>query len=133
MSTIEFASSLTKYSLMPAFYPEITPSSDKYPLLVSYGGGENFRNTPGQYHNGGLWPVVTSFWVLASRLLGYPQFAEMLHDGIRKSNHLANFGYHEFIDANDGKPGGMRGQAWSAAAELIGSNEGGLVQYLTYE
>ena len=42
-----------------------------YDALQRAAGGA-FRNQPGRYHNGGLWPMITGFWALAARKLDQP-------------------------------------------------------------
>ncbi|HJN76759.1 MAG TPA: glycoside hydrolase 100 family protein [Myxococcota bacterium] len=74
------------------------------------------RNEPGRYHNGGLWPMVNGFWAMAARRLGEDDIAETLLEAVRRANER---GFPEYLDARTGEPGGARGQAWSAAGELL--------------
>lgn len=114
------AASLSCYDLVPAFWPPIQPGDARYPMLMHAAAGK-LRNTPGRYHNGGLWPLITGFWALAARKLGDETLAERWQRGIMRANAAHDF--PEYLDAGDGTAGGTRGQAWSAAAELLASRE----------
>jgi len=104
--------------LLPAFWPPVEAEDPGYAMLealAAYG----MRNQPGRYHNGGLWPVVAGVAALAARKHGREALADRLHAGIVTANHAGDF--PEFIDAQDGTPGGTRRIAWSAGAELMAS------------
>jgi hypothetical protein len=103
--------------LVPAFYPAITSKDYEWPELVnSHQFG--FRNKPGEYQNGGLWPVITGFYVgaLAKKNLA---LAEKHLDGINYANSLGGWSFREFVSARTLKGGGTKQQAWSAAAGVI--------------
>ncbi len=119
-SAVARAASLSLYDLVPAFWPPIQPSDARWPMLERAAAGK-LRNAPGRYHNGGLWPVVTGFWALAARRLGDAALADRWQRGITRANAAHDF--PEYLDAGDGSPGGVRGLAWSAAAELLASRQ----------
>jgi len=50
---------------VPAFDPVVQPDEPAYAVLQNTCAG-TFRHQPGRYHNGGLWPMVAGFWVLAA-------------------------------------------------------------------
>jgi len=103
--------------LPPNFFPYIIPSdSDWLPRYKLY-------NMPGEYHNGGIWPFVCGLYVAALVAAGkYRLAAEklvVLTNIIRKSGSgNVEFGFNEWIKAQNGKAMGQEWQTWSAALYL---------------
>jgi hypothetical protein len=112
---LDDARSRLDHDLLPAFAPVIHPSDPAWGALQA-AANHGFRNHPGHYHNGGLWPMVAGFWALAARAHGDDALADRLQRGIRAANA---HGFPEFLVAGTGEPEGARGQAWSAAGELL--------------
>lgn len=111
--------------LLPAFHPVIEPDDiDWERLQVSF--SYQFRNQPYEYHNGGLWPMLTGFYVADLAQRGQTEQAERFLNGIHWANSLAMDGegwsFPEFVHGRDFKPGGTRQQGWSAAAAVIGKH-----------
>ncbi|WP_462321237.1 amylo-alpha-1,6-glucosidase [Halochromatium sp.] len=109
-------------ALLPAFHPVIRPVDDDWEdlqMMFSY----SFKNAPYEYHNGGLWPMVTSFYVCDLARRGLQQQAQRFLDGINRANALPMddepWGFAEYIHGRDLTPGGTRHQGWSAAAAII--------------
>jgi hypothetical protein len=102
--------------LVPAFWPPIASDDPQYAALEAL-AGYGMRNTPGRYHNGGLWPVVTGWAAAAARRHGRDALADRLASGIAAANAAGAF--PEFVDDNDGAGAGTLHMAWSAAAELM--------------
>ena len=80
-------------------------------------------NNPGEYHNGGLWPFVCGFYVAALVAARKYKLAEQklmaLTELVRcSSDSQLEFGFNEWIKAQDGKPMGQDWQTWSAALYL---------------
>jgi hypothetical protein len=80
-------------------------------------------NMPGDYHNGGIWPFICGFYVAALVAAGQHDLAESkllaLTQCIKSSvNDGLDFGFNEWIKAQDGKPMGQDWQSWSAALYL---------------
>ena len=80
-------------------------------------------NNPGDYHNGGIWPFVSGIYIAA--LVAAKRYAlaqeklEVLTQFIKKSRiEPVEFGFNEWIKAQDGKPMGQDWQTWSAALYL---------------
>jgi len=104
-------------NLPPNLFPYIRPDDpDWMPRYERY-------NQPGEYHNGGIWPFVCGFYVAALVAAGRQQLAE------KKLLDLATlvkparvteveFGFNEWIRAQDGTPQGQDWQTWSAAMYL---------------
>lgn len=82
-----------------------------------------FKNNPYEYHNGGLWPMLTGFYVadLASR--GKREDAARFRDGIHWANSLAADGepwsFPEYVHGLHYTAGGTVPQGWSAAAAVM--------------
>jgi hypothetical protein len=104
-------------SLPPNFFPYIKPEDpDWHPRYAIF-------NRPGEYHNGGIWPFVCGLYVAA--LVAAKKYAlaseklVVLTNIIKLSNtEKVNFGFNEWIKAQDGKPMGQDWQTWSAALYL---------------
>jgi len=109
--------------LLPAFHPIIEPVDrdwDSLQMVFSY----TFKNRPYEFHNGGLWPMITGFYVADLVRRGHKEKARRYLDGIHAANALAADGdrwsFPEFVHGKWFAPGGNRNQGWSAAAAVIG-------------
>jgi hypothetical protein len=101
----------------PNFFPFIKPDDPDW--LPRY----EIFNKPGDYHNGGIWPFICGFYVAA--LVGAKKFnlanqklIELTHLIKKSADPNLNFGFNEWIKAQDGKPMGQDWQTWSAALYL---------------
>ncbi|EAU53951.1 amylo-alpha-1,6-glucosidase [Mariprofundus ferrooxydans] len=109
--------------LLPAFHPVIKPVDEDWKdlhVMFSY----TFKNKPYEFHNGGLWPVVTGFYVADLVRRGRMGEANRYLQGIYHANALVMegeaWGFPEFVHGKNLTPGGTRHQGWSAAAAVIG-------------
>ncbi|MFO8156236.1 MAG: amylo-alpha-1,6-glucosidase [Pseudomonadota bacterium] len=109
--------------LLPAFHPAIDPEDQDWEdlqLNFSY----TFRNHPHEYHNGGLWPLITGFYVADLALRGKHDAARRHQAALVRANALPMEGepwsFPEFVHGREFTPGGTRFQGWSAAAVLVG-------------
>ena len=80
-------------------------------------------NMPGEYHNGGIWPFICGFYVAALVAAKRYKLAEKklvaLTQLVKKSNaNDLDYGFNEWIKAQDGNPMGQDWQTWSAAIYL---------------
>ena len=103
--------------LMPAFTPPIKPGNYEWEELKS-NYSVKFRNKPYEYHNGGLWPLITGFYAAALAKNDTEEAIKYL-DGINRANKKRKWGFFEFENGKTLKPGGTRKQAWSAAAGIL--------------
>jgi len=100
--------------LPPNLFPFIREADpDWRPRYATY-------NLPGEYHNGGVWPFVCSFYVAALVAAGRQQLAvkklEALTRIVRPARTAkVTFGFNEWLRAQDGTPCGQDWQTWSAA------------------
>ena len=83
-----------------------------------------WRNPPGRYHNGGIWPFIGGLYVVALHRVG--MVSEAAHELLRvaAANRLSGepsreWGFHEWIDAGTGAPAGAAGQSWSAGTLVL--------------
>lgn len=112
-----------KLPLLPAFHPVIQPADEDWEelhVMFSY----TFKNNPYEYHNGGLWPMITGFYVADLARRQQTGLAKSHLLAIHRANALAMegeaWGFPEFVHGKKLTPGGTRHQGWSAAAAIIG-------------
>ena len=72
-------------NLLPAFHPVITPKDEDWEDLQTT-FSHTFKNEPYEYHNGGLWPMVTGFYAAGLALRGKTDKAEAYCRGIHDAN-----------------------------------------------
>ncbi len=103
--------------LPPNFFPFIKPEDPDWQIRYSK------YNNPGEYHNGGIWPFVSGFYVAALVAGKRYQLAEkklVSLTRIIKTSRTGSveFGFNEWLKSQDGKPMGQDWQTWSAALYL---------------
>lgn len=103
--------------LPPNFFPSIKPEDSEW--LPRY----EIFNKPGDYHNGGIWPFICGFYVAALVAAKRYKLAEEKLVAFSRLVKVSNtetveFGFNEWIKAQDGKPMGQNWQTWSAALYL---------------
>jgi len=103
--------------LPPNFFPYVKPGDPEW--------NERYAqyNNPGDYHNGGIWPFISGIYIAALVAAKKYKLAEEKLDFLTqfvKISRTANvdFGFNEWIKAQDGKPMGQDWQTWSAALYL---------------
>lgn len=108
--------------LLPAFSPVISPVDEDWEelqVMFSY----TFRNRPHEYHNGGLWPMLSGFYV-ADRVRRDPAAAATILHDIHRANALPlddePWGFPEYLHGRTFAPGGTPCLGWSAAGAIIG-------------
>ena len=110
--------------LPPNFFPYTQPEDpDWHPRYALY-------NNPGEYHNGGIWPFICGLYIAALVAAKRYKLAEekllALTHCIKLSNkNMSNgkaegveYGFNEWIKAQDGLPKGQDWQTWSASMYL---------------
>lgn len=111
-----------EFRLLPAFSPVISPVDEDWEelqVMFSY----TFRNRPQEYHNGGLWPMLSGFYVADRARRDPATAAAILHD-IHRANALPMagqaWGFPEYLHGRTFAPGGTPCLGWSAAGAIIG-------------
>lgn len=111
------AQGLLAVDLPPNFFPYMQPQDpDWLPRYTNY-------NLPGEYHNGGVWPFICAFYIAALVAAQKYKLAEQKLAALTSLIRLAriekaDFGFNEWIKAQDGQPKGQDWQSWSAALYL---------------
>jgi glycogen debranching enzyme len=77
------------------------------------------QNHMHQYHNGGIWPFVGGFWVLALARLGLRDEAASALVHLAQANAQDDWRFTEWFHGQTLAPMGMAGQSWNAAAFLL--------------
>ena len=109
--------------LLPAFHPVIEAvDKDWTELQMTF--SYTFKNKPYEFHNGGLWAMITGFYVADLAKRGQTEQARQYLSAIHRANQLpmdnVDWAFAEYIHGKTLKSGGARQQGWSAAAALIG-------------
>jgi hypothetical protein len=103
--------------LPPNFFPFTNPEDpDWHSRYAIY-------NQPGDFHNGGIWPFICGIYIAAlvatKRYTLAKEKLIALTQCVKISNHESvEYGFNEWIKAQDGKPKGQDWQTWSAALYL---------------
>ena len=103
--------------LPPNLFPFIKPEDPDWRVRYS------IYNNPGEYHNGGIWPFICGFYVAALvAAQKYSLAGEKLVELTRcikiSATRSVEFGFNEWLKAQDGMPLGQDWQSWSAALYL---------------
>lgn len=101
----------------PNFFPFVKPTDPDW--LERYAK----YNNPGEYHNGGIWPFIGGFYVAALVAAKRFKLAEEKLVALTRCIKLSRtenleYGFNEWIKAQDGKPMGQDWQTWSASMYL---------------
>ncbi len=103
--------------LPPNLFPYVRPDDPDW--LPRY----NKYNQPGEYHNGGVWPFICGLYVAALVAAGKAQLAAKKLIALTRliqPARVANveFGFNEWLRAQDATPQGQDWQSWSAGMYL---------------
>lgn len=103
--------------LPPNFFPFVKPEDPEW--------NERYTqfNKQGDYHNGGIWPFVCGIYIAAlvaakKYELAREKLLILTHYIKKSSTGTVEFGFNEWIKAQDGKAMGQDWQTWSAALYL---------------
>lgn len=111
-----------KMKLLPAFYPVIT-DDDKDWKKLNVAFSYDFKNRPYEFHNGGLWPMLTGFYTADLARRNKREKAQQYLLAIGAANKMKmekhNWGFAEFVNGKKFTPGGNSNQCWSASAYLM--------------
>jgi glycogen debranching enzyme len=77
------------------------------------------QNRVHQYHNGGIWPFVGGFWVMALAQLGLQAQARQQLQALARANAEGGWRFTEWFHGRTLAPMGMAGQSWNAATFLL--------------
>ena len=86
--------------LIPAFWPVID-EQDKDWHLLAHNFSYDFKNHPGQFHNGGIWPVWMGLYCMALSRNGLQSQAKrIIEDFSALVDQNPSWQFNEYIDAN---------------------------------
>jgi glycogen debranching enzyme len=94
------------------------PLSREHALWRRY-MGRHQQNLVHQYHNGGIWPFVGGFWVMALDRLGLQDLAWQQLADLARANAADDWRFTEWFHGRTLAPRGMAGQSWNAATFLL--------------
>lgn len=94
------------------------PLSRQHELWRPY-MGRHQQNDVHQYHNGGIWPFVGGFWVMALANVGRRDLAHAELARLAHVNSLGDWRFTEWFHGKTLAPMGMAGQSWNAATFLL--------------
>ncbi|HSM01967.1 MAG TPA: glycoside hydrolase 100 family protein [Acidimicrobiia bacterium] len=124
--------------VLPAFHPVIQPADTEAWEDLQMSFSYDFRNQPYEYHNGGLWPLISGFHVADLACRNETDRAKSVLEGIHKANALPGgdldeWSFPEYVHGKKHTAGGTQLQGWSAAAAVTGTHalEGGRVFRIT--
>jgi glycogen debranching enzyme len=81
--------------------------------------GRHRQNLVWQYHNGGIWPMVGGFWIVALMAAGRVEEARIDLVRLARACSLRDWSFTEWLHGKTLAPRGMPGQSWNAAAFLM--------------
>ncbi len=106
-------------SIVPSFYPSIGENDADYEELKrNY--AYQFRNFPGEFHNGALWPVWNGFLIAGLSAVGQNGLATTTLSAMQNIIAHDNFEFNECYHGASLEPIGIKRCTWSAAGYLIG-------------
>jgi hypothetical protein len=105
-------------TLPPAFHPVIDETHPDWPALRRYHLYE-FRNTPHEYHNGGVWPIWLGWLAIALSRAGREAHLARLRDRAATALRAPSFRFHEYLHGVSLAPGGMAAMAYSATGVVF--------------
>ena len=107
-----------KYPIQ-ALFPSIKKNDVDFRKYLSE---EPSLNNPNAYHNGGIWPFIGGFWILALQKAGQNDLARRELRRLAEINKKNNWEFNEWFNSKNFKASGMKGQSWNAAMYVLAYN-----------
>ena len=105
--------------MIPAFWPTINEQSQDWYLLqgnYSY----TFKNHPGDFHNGGVWPVWMGLFCYALSKQGMQSDAEgIVASFLKQLPREGHWEFHEYFNPISEKWGGKTQMGYSASGVVF--------------
>ncbi len=105
---------------VPAFWPFIQKNEADFQRL-QFNHHYRFKNEPGHFHNGGIWPVVNGYLIAALALQQQSATANELFEALifnlQKADYTLPFA--EYFDAFTGTANGVKNLCYSAAGFIF--------------
>ena len=112
--TLRKARASDPYPIRAVLHP-MSPQDPHWRLYM----GRHQLNHPHQYHNGGIWPMVGAFSVMALARLGQADRAWDELAQVARANERDGWRFTEWFHGRTLAAQGMAGQSWNAAAFLF--------------
>lgn len=106
------------WTLIPAFWPVIKPGDHLW-QDVANNYAYHFKNEPHHFHNGGSWPVMAAWLMLALQINDPDINLSKWRETCLAYLDVESFPFPEYIDTLQGKAGGKKNLSFSAAACLL--------------
>jgi hypothetical protein len=120
---VQSITSQTASPLLPAFWPVIQREDPQWAMLEANHLYAEVKNQPYIYHNGGLWPVLSGFYVLGLLKHGLRERATQVTTALHNANAQGSDGsvwdFAEYHHSQTLQPMGTSHLAWSAAASVL--------------
>ncbi|MFN8320477.1 MAG: glycoside hydrolase 100 family protein [Saprospiraceae bacterium] len=104
--------------LIPAFWPVIKPGDHLWEDVVN-NYAYHFKNEPHHFHNGGSWPVMAAWLMLALQINEPDIDLSKWRETCMAYLGVETFPFPEYIDTLNGEAGGKKNLSFSAAACLL--------------
>ncbi|MDB5814725.1 MAG: glycoside hydrolase [Rhodocyclales bacterium] len=114
VNTITAAHASEPWPIRVVLHP-LSPQHELWRLYM----GRHQQNKMHQYHNGGIWPFVGGFWIMALARLGMEELAWAELDRFAQVCELDDWRFTEWFHGKTLAPMGMAGQSWNAATFLL--------------
>jgi hypothetical protein len=120
---IETIASGLKDFLVPAFLPVIKNMDAEWNSLQN-NWTYQFRNMSGEYQNGGVWPVFNGLLIAGLYKSNERELAGKLRQALYRAVAMPDnqYGFYEYLNANNWSPDGAKHQLWSAAGVIFAEN-----------
>jgi uridine kinase len=105
---------------IPAFFPLINEDDLLYQsILMNH--HYKFKNYPGHFHNGGIWPVVNGFLIAGLNHVGFNHTAQQIMEALTQNLSSAQNAhpFAEYFDFHNGLPAGVDQLCYSASGYLL--------------
>ena len=112
-------------TMLPSFWPAVQ-FEDRAMEELKNNFAYRFRNKPGEFHNGGLWPVWNGLMCAALKLSGNEDSQKILREKMVAAVTKNNFEMNECYHAETSAACGVQQCAWSGAG-IIFSEKGHLL------
>lgn len=111
---------LKEGTVIPAFDPPIRRGNREWEHLKR-SHLFHFKNKPGEYHNGGLWPLVHGFFI-STLVNSHKKEAAKLLKSFARQLKKDGYTFPEYYNAKTMKPGGTPNLGFTAAGYIFAYN-----------
>ncbi|GAA0872876.1 hypothetical protein GCM10009117_20230 [Gangjinia marincola] len=101
-------------SLIPAFWPPVTPQSKDWSLL-QHNYSYDFKNHPHHFHNGGIWPVWMGLFCLGLAHQGMQQQVDQIIKAFLPFTEKEDWNFNEYITSDHLELAGKEDMGFTAS------------------